>query len=637
MTRLFRTTITVLLTLLCQQLTAATLQHVEERSVALQKLSALGVNTARVRLKVVEDAGELFVFEDDQNDKFVIVAHCKYREAIDDLVLAYSTESRFQGTESAWKKSLLDFYAAELRLLTVAHRRPRSHGGFRLETGRRSEVLPLITTRWGQAHPYNALCPKTSYSVSHKLTGCVATAMSQIMFFHHYPERGTGHLSVLVEGRPVDVDFSATVLQWDRMKAGYATYASSADEAAPVARLMYANALAVSSSFGDTGTSANNLNTRTALVNFWRYHPSCQLIKSDDQHRLNKVIIDNLQRGLPVIVSGGSHSYICDGFRDDYLHFNLGWGGAANGYYKVDVAKGKDAGQDHALIKEVLQNIRPDEQRQTAASRVVVVSQPGTLVGHLSPQELLSLRELTVSGPLDGRDIALLRRMAGATDGWHPETADLLPSPQPWSGCLQVLDLSQATLVSDDNHPYYRMRADGSAFKQQKKEYTFDRHMNAELFARFRRTSMSHGRGYRFAQKDSLFLIEFFTERKTLSPMMFFDCQNLREIRIPQTTRHIMGKAFAWCNSLVHLHLPASVVAIESGAFEDCYLLEDVEVERAPRETCHNLSPVKVAGRYGETKNGCHLGLFNDNSTLTCRGLLMNGRPLQSIPYQTVY
>lgn len=105
--------------LFCQYAICAPYQHTEEKIVALNKLKGLGVNVATVKLSIVEETEELCVFEDAINNKFVIVANSKYRSVLDDMVLAYSTDSRFQGTESAWKKNLLAYYSNELICLNL--------------------------------------------------------------------------------------------------------------------------------------------------------------------------------------------------------------------------------------------------------------------------------------------------------------------------------------------------------------------------------------------------------------------------------------------------------------------------------------------------------------------------------------
>ena len=49
-----------------------------------------------------------------------------------------------------------------------------------------NEVLPMLKSEWGQGSPYNDLCPYGYPS------GCVATAMAQIMYYHEYPIHGKG-------------------------------------------------------------------------------------------------------------------------------------------------------------------------------------------------------------------------------------------------------------------------------------------------------------------------------------------------------------------------------------------------------------------------------------------------------------
>lgn len=83
-----------------------------------------------------------------------------------------------------------------------------------------SAIEPLLTSQWGQDDPYNALCP--TYQGEQCPTGCVATALAQIMYYHKWPERGTGSHSYrwTVDNRPVgtlSVDFSQSVYDWEAM------------------------------------------------------------------------------------------------------------------------------------------------------------------------------------------------------------------------------------------------------------------------------------------------------------------------------------------------------------------------------------------------------------------------------------
>lgn len=604
--------------------------HADEKIIALQKFKSLGFNTKDINFSVIEETGELCVLEDNNKQIFIIVAKKKYKEFINNLVLAYSTSNGFQRTESTWKKNLLRYYTIELINLKHNTQNTKRLDGYSFEYVSTFEIKPLIKTIWGQSYPYNLKCPTSIISISNKMTGCVATALSQIMYYHKYPQTGEGRIEVFVEGQLNKMDFSKISPKWEQMKTSYKANPSFDENVSAVADLMFQNAIAVSSSFNNTDTSANNLAARTALVNFWHYHPTCQLIQDKNQGRLIEVIIDNLKRRLPVIISGGSHSFICDGIKDDYLHFNMGWGGDANGYYRVVI--NSNTNNELRIIKEVLHNIYPDKDNIT--TRYVQLEKAGTLKDVLTDQEKKNIRSLSICGPLNGKDIALIRRMSGASDAWNNDTKNILQSPYPWIGCLQVLDIENAYFVKDNDNPYYRISASGSSFVYNNNEYVFNDNMDYTLFDRFKRTPLSKGIGYIYSFYDSNYYIEFFTEPYTISPMMFYDCQNLRDIKLPHRTKRIMGKSFKWCNSMTYIKIPDSTNYIESGAFEDCYLLECIYVTRVPKETHHKLSVLKVEGKYGDIVKGRHLGLFFNNSIYTCKGIIMKGERLTSIPYK---
>ena len=73
-------------------------------------------------------------------------------------------------------------------------------------------VNPLIQTQWNQAPYYNALCPSSS------VTGCVATAMAQIMKFWNYPTTGSGFYSYNhPQYGTLSANFGNTTYQWSSM------------------------------------------------------------------------------------------------------------------------------------------------------------------------------------------------------------------------------------------------------------------------------------------------------------------------------------------------------------------------------------------------------------------------------------
>ena len=84
------------------------------------------------------------------------------------------------------------------------------------------DVPPLLGKKeWGQDNPYNLLCP--TIDGKHCPTGCVATAISQIMSFHKWPIQGTDSISYTTSTRKIDItyNFANSFFDWDKMLDTY--------------------------------------------------------------------------------------------------------------------------------------------------------------------------------------------------------------------------------------------------------------------------------------------------------------------------------------------------------------------------------------------------------------------------------
>lgn len=600
-----------------------------ERIVAKNKIEIKG-GKSNLNLSLLDDYPELCIFEDAENKSFAIVAKKRYEKVLGDLVLAYGFENGFQGTESSWKKNLVESYIEQLEVLSSIKSKeyiPR----FELF---HIKVAPLLKTYWGQGFPYNSLCPKLGIGSGRRLTGCVATAMSQLMYYHKYPDVGKGAFVTNIGSDKKRIDFSEFTPRWEQMNMCYGVESDDVSIDA-IAQLMYTNALAVSSDFECLSTSSNNMYARTALVNFYGYAPGCKYIQCARLSEMIRLIEGNLRKSLPVLVSGGSHSFVCDGCDGNYFHFNLGWAGAANGYYKILISESLDDSLlTCKILSDVVVDICPMRSAPNLQCKEIHINEPGTLGGLLTEEEKVSLNSLSVSGKLNGADIAVLRRMAGATDAWRYGCSGLSGDSEKWVGILRKLDLKGAVFVSDNKHPYLRIDANGCRYVWQGKVYDISTSVDSDVYDKFLKTPFSKGRDYRFVYCDSLPYIEFYTRKHCVTSMMFFDCQNLCELCLPKDIRRIEGRAFRWCNSLRSVALPPDVEEIESGAFGWCYLLERINVSKIPLETVSRFSPVKSDGCYGDTKLNRHSGILCGNNINTCDGIYLNGELLTSIPYK---
>lgn len=196
-----------------------------------------------------------------------------------------------------------------------------------------SVVEPLIQTKWNQGAPYNNLCP------SGTVTGCVATAMAQVMNYWNYPSHGIGsHTYIPVNNTALGeqfADFNATYYDWANMTNTYSGSSNSIEKQA-VATLMYHCGVSVDMKYGPSstgGSGASTADVATALQYYFNYSSDAQFLQRDDYvDDWIDMLKAELNLNRPIQYSGhgsgGGHSFICDGYdSDNYFHFNWGWSG----------------------------------------------------------------------------------------------------------------------------------------------------------------------------------------------------------------------------------------------------------------------------------------------------------------------
>ena len=85
----------------------------------------------------------------------------------------------------------------------------------------KAAIEPLITSQWGQDSPYNTQC--LEIDGKHCLTGCVATAMAQIMYYHKWPQDASSAIpEYTTRTKQVKMPaLPATTFKWDAMRDRY--------------------------------------------------------------------------------------------------------------------------------------------------------------------------------------------------------------------------------------------------------------------------------------------------------------------------------------------------------------------------------------------------------------------------------
>ncbi len=202
------------------------------------------------------------------------------------------------------------------------------------------DIAPLLSTKWGQGNPFNNQSPKVDGKES--WSGCVATAMSQVMNYHEWPKKGKGSNSYKAStaNKEMFCDFSSINFNWAEMTDTYDDNSTQSQNDA-VATLLYACAVSVNMDFSPDGSGAWSELVPGALVNYFDYDAGAKALYRDyyTQAEWNKIVYDQLVNYGPLYYAGssddGAHAFVCDGYQNGMFHINWGWNGYQDGYYRL--------------------------------------------------------------------------------------------------------------------------------------------------------------------------------------------------------------------------------------------------------------------------------------------------------------
>jgi len=333
-----RKTSTLLFALVCLILSA--FANPIDKQTALQKASAFlktDVTSASLRSVGTEAVNApLYIFSRGAGKGFVIASGDDCLPSI----LGYTESGDF--VESAMPPALLEWlnYYSSIILEAQAQNAPAKVVQQPVAT--RVSVAPMIKTHWTQSGPYNNFCPLITDGGARSLTGCVATAASQVVYFYRRDNPSTllaKTPTYSYGAAPVISSLPAgTPIKYDLMQASYSTYPTEMGTA--VATLMYAVGTSTWLTYGSStsGQIADLVNTFSSEFNL---RSTC-LYKSQSSDWDN-LVYNEMINGRPTVYAGtsstnGGHAIVCDGYDASTMmyHFNFGWGGQADGYYTLD-------------------------------------------------------------------------------------------------------------------------------------------------------------------------------------------------------------------------------------------------------------------------------------------------------------
>ena len=276
---------------------------------------------------------DYYVFNADDGSAFVIVAGDDRTAG----VLACGSQAIDMDDVPCNMQWLLDHYSKQMDYLRAHPDVPVMAGA-----GQNSAVVsPLVSCTWNQRAPFYNQCPTSG--TQHCLTGCVATAMAQVMYYWKYPAQAPaldGYTSE-VNGATVDALPGGT-FDWDNMLDVYPTNATVQQKDA-VAMLMRYCGQACHMGYGTSASGAYSDDELEGMKTFG-YNNDAVLLDRDDYTagEWAAMIEQQLAAGCPILYGGvdadknAGHAFVVDGCGGGMYHINWGWSGSGDGYFVLD-------------------------------------------------------------------------------------------------------------------------------------------------------------------------------------------------------------------------------------------------------------------------------------------------------------
>ena len=207
----------------------------------------------------------------------------------------------------------------------------------------RLTVAPMLTCQWDQESPYWNQCP--TYGGSTCLTGCVATAMAQVMYKWKYPAVLPAVSAYTTATRHISMSaLPGTTVDWDSMTDTYSNSSSSAAKAAVATLMRYCGqACKMDYDNANNGGSGAYCEDQLDGMKLFGYNSGATCLDRDNYSASawNTMMQEDLAAGRPILYAGddnwaGGHAFVVDGYNGSKYHINWGWSGDGDNYFALD-------------------------------------------------------------------------------------------------------------------------------------------------------------------------------------------------------------------------------------------------------------------------------------------------------------
>jgi hypothetical protein len=439
-----------------------------------------------------------YVFNAEQNGGFVVIAG-------NDLmpeVLGYAEQGNLDLSKAPDNvRWLMDYYAEVAQSL-----KSKPVSARRRTVKERTELIALMNTEWDQAGLYQQHCPEVNGEKT--LTGCVATAMAQVVNFFQWPLNNVRESVGYMSNKD---DKEKPQIELDNLPARKFNWFNMSDD--DIAWLMRYCGQSVLMGYNLDESTAYSSYIPGALISVFNFSKGADIVERKEftDEEWEQALYQEIELGRPVIYSGYNdktgHTFVLHGYKDGKFLVNWGWGGQMDGYFALTALT--PGGMDYTENQNAVVGIQPAsnndinyDEKPEIGFREVTVEKQGQLAELLPESERYLISRLKISGEFGGKDLDVIHDMSEPKYGRGTE------------GRLSRLDLSDARIVSGDT-------------------YGDDRNM-----------------------VDDVLYDSFFAQ-----------CSTLTSIVLPKTLKEIHYASF-FNTSLTSIVIPKSVTQIAGNAFE---------------------------------------------------------------------
>ena len=328
-------------------------QAIAERQAALQGIIMDQQQVSKARKQYLlngssssETATSYYVFDNGSDKGFTIVSG---DDELPEIVgySAHGNSEHLMKTEgcAAFLKAYQKFVAAftqgdaKARKILAEQRALKADGRYQ-----QPKIDPLLgDIAWNQETPYNKMCPEYKGSKL-SATGCVATAMAQVMMYYKYPKELKADIpayTTTTNNLKVNAISEGEKYDWDNMLPTYTEEEYNTTQANAVAKLMFHCGAAVQMDYGD---SSGALLRPEDMSTYFGYDADLLQEVYRSVYTLaewKKILDRELEAKRPIIYGGvasheNGHQFVCDGSDGEGLyHINWGWSGDSDGYFDI--------------------------------------------------------------------------------------------------------------------------------------------------------------------------------------------------------------------------------------------------------------------------------------------------------------